>query len=137
MNATARSLSTLGRVESLALHVITGHIEEPQERGGAGLELTIERQEFASDLLANLARVIPRLDVEVASDELHDRQERRRPAIRDGASLHEQAAFRAMRVGELPEAASARWRGPGTGTAGDPTSCGRGAHARRRMRSKR
>src|SRR6185436_21109666 len=54
---------------------------------------------------ADLAEVVPVLDLEVALEEIDHRQVARRLAIRDRGSLENEPALQAMRVGELVDQA--------------------------------
>jgi hypothetical protein len=82
----------LRRVEPVPLRVIAGDVEEPEQRGEARLEGAVEGQELAGDLLADLAGVVPGLELEVGAEQLDDRQEGGGLAVGDGASLQGEPA---------------------------------------------
>jgi hypothetical protein len=85
------------------LGVVDRHIEEPEQCREGGLERPVQGEEFARHLLADLARLIARLDLKVGAEEVDERQERRGLPIGDGAALDDEPAVDAVRVGELPE----------------------------------
>jgi hypothetical protein len=98
-------LAPLGRVEPLPRGVVDGHVEQPEERRECGLQGPVQGEELAGDLLADLAGVIARLELEVAPEQVEDREEGRHLAVGDGIRLDEKPAVEAVGVGELPEQA--------------------------------
>ena len=103
LDPVERLLAALRGVQPLPLGVVDRHVEEPEQRREGGLERPVQGEELARHLLADLARVIARLDLEVGPQELDERQKRRRLPVGDGAALDDQPALDAVRVGELPE----------------------------------
>src|SRR5262249_1648077 len=74
-------LSPLGWTESIPRGVVGGDRKEPQHRGEIGLQGTIEKQDFPSDLLTNPAGVVSRLDLKVDPEQLDDWPEARGFAV--------------------------------------------------------
>ena len=103
--AVERLLAALRGVEPLPLGVVDRHVEEPEQRREGGFERPVQGEQLARHLLADLACVVARLDLEVGAEQVDERQKRRRLPVGDGAALDDQPALRAMRVGELPEEA--------------------------------
>jgi hypothetical protein len=83
LDPVERLLATLGGVESLPVRVVDRNIEEPEQRREGGFECSVQREEPARHLLADLARFIARLDLEIAPKELDEREKRRCLPVRD------------------------------------------------------
>src|SRR5437773_2538970 len=83
LDPVERLLATLGGVESLPERVVDRNIEEPEQRREEGFECSVQREEPARHLLADLARFIARLDLEIAPKELDEREKRRCLPVRD------------------------------------------------------
>src|SRR5262245_45818611 len=102
LDAIERPLASLRRVEPFPLGIVGGQVEQPQQRRERGLEGSIERQELPRHFLEDLAGVIAVLDLKVGAEEIDDRQNRGRLAIRDRAALDHEPALGAMRAREVP-----------------------------------
>jgi len=105
LHGVERLLAPLRGLERLPCGVVHGHVEQREERRQHRLQGTIEGKAFADDLLANLAEVVPVLDLEVALEEVDHRPVARRLAVRDRGALESEPALEAMRVDELVEEA--------------------------------
>ena len=105
LHGVERALAALRRVERLPRGVVHGHVEQGQQRRQRRLQRVVEGEQLARHLLADLAQVVPVLDLEVALEEVDHRQVARRLAVRDRGALEDQPALQAMRVGELVDEA--------------------------------
>ena len=65
--AFERPLAALRGFQPLPLGLLDRHIEEPQQRREVGLQRPVKREQLARQLLADLARVITCLDLEIGS----------------------------------------------------------------------
>ena len=80
-------LTALRGVKALPLGVVHGHDEEREQRRERWFERPVQGEELPRYLLADLARVVARLDLEVGPKELDERQKRRRLSIGDRDAL--------------------------------------------------
>ena len=85
-----RALAALPRVERLPGGVVHEHVEQGQQRRQRRLQRAVEGEQLARHLLADLAQVVPVLDLEVALEEVDDRQVARRLAVRNRRRLEDQ-----------------------------------------------
>ena len=111
LDPVERLLAALRGVEPLPLGVVDRHLEEPEQRREGGLQRSVQGEELSRHLLADLACFIAPLDLEIAPEELDERQKRRRLSIGDRDALDDQPALRAVGVGELPEEARLAYTG--------------------------
>ena len=93
----------LRRIEPLPLRVVDRLIEQRQQRREQRLQRAVQREQLADDLLADAARVVAVADLEVALEQIDDRQIGRGLAVGHRAGLHHQPALGAVGVGELVE----------------------------------
>src|SRR5712691_5924317 len=96
-----RALTTLGRVEGLPAEVAGWDVQQRQEGRRERLERAVERQERAAHIIANVAALVPVLDLEVRSEEVNDRQIAGRLPVRDGPAFENMPALCEVRVDEL------------------------------------
>ena len=88
-----RALAALRGIKPLPARVFGGHVEQRQEGGDGRLDRLVERAQPCADLGAALARAVARLDLEVALEQLRDRQ------IRRGLAVGERPAFEDQPLG--------------------------------------
>src|SRR4029453_9259867 len=86
----------------MPLGILDRNIQKPEKCWKRGLERAIQRQQLARDLLANLPRLVSRLDLKIDPEQLDDRQKRCRFALGNRTAFDDQPALRAIGVGELP-----------------------------------
>ena len=127
MTASSVRCRRCGGIERLPLGVLDGHVEQRQEGRQGRLQGPVQREELAGHLLADLARVVALLDLEVGLEQVDDRQVAGRLAVGDRAGLEDEPALGAVGVGELPD--EARLPDAGLADEGDDL-----AVARRRAR---
>jgi hypothetical protein len=70
LHGVERALAPLTRVERLPRGVVDGHVEQSQQRWLRRLQRFVESQQLASHPLADLAQVVPVLDLEVTLEEV-------------------------------------------------------------------
>src|SRR5262245_50798605 len=63
-------LAPLTRIESLPLGIAYVDIEQRQDDGNRRLERFVERKQFASNLLANFARVVTTVDLKIGFEQI-------------------------------------------------------------------
>jgi hypothetical protein len=73
LDAIERVLTTLRRLQVLPLGILNGDVQEPEEGRQGGLERPIQGEKLACRFLADLARVISCLDLEVRPEQVDDR----------------------------------------------------------------
>jgi hypothetical protein len=101
LHGVERALAPLTRVERLPRGVVDGHVEQSQQRWLRRLQRFVESQQLASHPLADLAQVVPVLDLEVTLEEVDHWQVARCLAVGDRGAFEDQPALEPMRVGEL------------------------------------
>ena len=109
--------AALPGVEGVPRGVVGRHVQEGKEARHHGSQRLVERQELARDLLPDAARIIARLDPEIALAEIDDGQIGAGLAIGDRARLEHEPVLGPVRVDELPE--QARLPHPGLAHHGD------------------
>jgi hypothetical protein len=77
------TLAPLPRVERLLSRVVHRYVEQGQQRRQNWLQAFVQGEQLARHLLADLAGVIPLLDLEVAFEKVDHRQVARRLAVGD------------------------------------------------------
>jgi hypothetical protein len=92
-----------GGIERVPRGIVGRHLEQRQETRHHGAQPFVQSQKLARDLLSNLAPVVARLDREIASAQIDDRQVGGRLPIRNGAAFEHEAPVCPMRMDELPE----------------------------------
>ena len=97
--------AALRRIEGLPLGVLDGHVQERQQGGQGRLEVPVQREELAGDLLPDLAVGLAVVHVEVGLEEIDDGQVAGRLAVGHGARLQDEPVLGAVGVGELVEQA--------------------------------
>jgi hypothetical protein len=97
------ALAALGGVEGLPRCIVNRDVQKRQQRRQGRPQGRIQRQQLAGDLLANLARFLAVVDLEVALQQVTDGKVGGRLAIGDRVAVEDQPPRRAMRVGELVE----------------------------------
>ena len=86
-------LAALAGLEHLPRGVVHGQIEQRQQRRQRRLKRTVEREQLARHLLADLARVVSVLDLQVALEEVDHRQVAHLLAVGDRCGLGDQPAL--------------------------------------------
>ena len=86
----------------MPLGILDRNIQKPEKCRKRGLERAIQRQQLARELLADLPRLVSRLDLKIDPEQLDDRQKRCRLTIGNGTAFDDQPALRTIGVGELP-----------------------------------
>ncbi len=102
-DAVERALPALPRVACVPLGIVDRNFEQCEEGGHRRFERTVQREQLAGDLLADLALVVAVLDLEVGLEQVDDREIRRRLSVRHRAALEHEPPARAMRPHELEE----------------------------------
>jgi hypothetical protein len=98
-------LPTLGGIERPPVGVFDGYVEQGQQGGQDRLEAPIQREEFASHLLTDLAVRFAILHLEVGLEEVDDGQVAGRLAVGHGARFQDQPVLSAVGVGDLVDEA--------------------------------
>ncbi len=80
-------LAAAGRIDRLPLGVLDGYVQERQQRGQGRLEGPVQREELAGYLLPDLAMGFAVTHLEVALEEIDDRQVAGGLAVGHGARL--------------------------------------------------
>src|SRR5262245_6744698 len=75
-------LATLPRLERLPRDVVHRQVEQEQQRGQRRPQRLVQDEQLAGHLLADLAQIVARLDLEIALEEIDDRRIARGPAVR-------------------------------------------------------
>src|SRR6185503_12239042 len=92
-------------IEAGPAEIIHRHVEEGEQRGESGLKGRVQGPYLAGELLADLPRIVPRLDLSVALQQLDHREVAVAPAVRDGRGLEHQPVAGPGRAGQLPDEA--------------------------------
>ena len=98
------SMPSLNGIEALPAWVIDGNIEQGEQRRQRRLQLFVERAGLLDHLPADLLKLIPVLDPEIALEQRDHRQVARRSSVRDRRALEHEPAEQIgqpVRVGEL------------------------------------
>ena len=98
-----RPLPARRGIEGEPLGIFNRYVQQRQKGREAGLKCPVQRQNLARDFLSNLARLVARLDLEVALEEVDHRQEHVGLAIGGSAPFEDEPAVSPMGVNELPE----------------------------------
>src|SRR5262245_45077982 len=96
------ALALLGGIEPGPFTVLGRDVEESKQCGQRGLEPTIQGEDLAGNPLADLPPIVPLLDLEVALEQVDDRQVGRGLSEGHRARLQDQPAAGAVGVYELP-----------------------------------
>jgi hypothetical protein len=95
-------LPALDGIESAPLLLVHGHVEEREQCRHGGLQRSVEGEQLADDLLADVPAVVRLTESEVRFQEVNDRQVRRGLAVRDRSGLEDEPPVGAVKVQELP-----------------------------------
>ena len=95
------ALAALGRLERLPLWVLDRHLEERQERRRGGREGVIEAVELSGHLVADGRPILVVVEVEVALEQVDDREIRGGLAVRGPLRVQDQPRLRQGATDEL------------------------------------
>src|SRR5438270_13741964 len=90
LDVVERAPPTLDRVESDPHSLVHWYVEQGQQRRNRRFERPGEHQNLACNLLADRADVVPRVDFEIAPEELDHRQVARRLAVRYPGAIEDE-----------------------------------------------
>ena len=96
------ALPTLGGAQRIPLAIARRRPEQREQGRQRVAQRLVQREQLAGDLLANDARLVALLDLEIHPQQVDHRQVRRRLAVGDGRRLEDQPAVGEVRAAELP-----------------------------------
>ena len=101
LDRVERALPALVGIERLPGGVLDGHIEQGQQGGQDRLEGSIQREELARHLLADVAVGLAIVHLEVGLEDVDDRQVAGRLAVGHRARFQDEPVLDPVGVGEL------------------------------------
>src|SRR5262249_44849451 len=102
-DAVTEALAANRRIQTLPLRLPCWHVKQPAEWSQARLQSLVERQKLPRHLFPDLPRVVPRLDLEVALQEIDHREVGAGLTVRHRACLEHEAPLCVVGVGEFPD----------------------------------
>ena len=98
-------LPLLGRIQTAPGRIVDGDVEQGEQRRATGREVFAVGQDRAGDLLADRFRRVGIVDHEVTSQQLADREPRRRRPVGDAAAAEHAPVVHGPAPGELVDEA--------------------------------
>jgi hypothetical protein len=92
-------------VEPHPLRLVLAHVQERKEHRQGRLQRAVQRHELARHFFPDAPHVVARLDLEIAPQQLDDREVRRGLPVRHRRPFQHQPLRAAVRVRELPDEA--------------------------------
>ena len=97
LECVKRPLTARRGIEGEPQWIFDRYVQQRQKGREARLKCPVKRQNLACDLLSNLARLVARIDLEVALEEVDHRQQHIGLAVGGGAPFEDEPALSPMR----------------------------------------